>query len=835
MAIDKVLRGIPFLRQELTKIFMKRAANKSGIMTVPFKNKKLQLDIEDRLQKYILDAQKQGVDLDMVSNENLKYTIKLNENVGPVSRAISADSAEGRAITEKLFGKKGEVVDMTGKNIDTSQGIMGGKSVKELMDSGQVQKGTDGLKKNDNVLKRELFNNSNLNETDAQIKARLEAGNNKSIDSIKKKNRDSMPIRLMKNFEDELNEADLIAEGYSKDQANVLIRARKKMTSGEEMNPNESLLRVKEEFADNAGVDVEDFTDIDFEIEIPDYAKGGRAGFYTGGITDVEPSLDDIGHGADAMNARTRLMSPGSQATTSTGLNYLLAEDNDNMRIPFAGGGDPKRRAFLKLLASLTGGAAAFKTGILGLGEGGAKKAVTETVKQAAGSGGQVPPYFLNLVKKIKTLGDDTLATKDKAIAKKYKDYTMEEDFAGNIEIIKKERGGFREDVYMSYKVDDVPVKGKKGSTKVEEYEEFTARPDQEGKMKNVEQGVPDEVVQEGTIFEDTLSEFGKADGGRIGFSAGKTVLSKLGINSTSRRFLEKVFGKEGFETMIENDPRMHKGMLEVVEMFRNRDKEGLKMYLQKFLPDMGDAEIEKFIVGDSGTEGISGQLIRLGSGREYENLIKMSKEADQIRKLDDFDIDGVSKNAEGGRIGLFLGGPLVKNQLTQGKSLLKNMLKFLSKNGSHKKSPAEILQMYNPKQFNKLLNNPKNTGKISPATGETADQMIKDTMSKTQNERADMVGGIIDTSRKIKVTDDEIIAYKIKMIKDMIAGGIDEKTARSFAEQMGEQMVRAAGKKSPPKITEQGLLELENIQKNLLTKDRKLQATGGLTTMLGE
>ena len=86
-----------------------------------------------------------------------------------------------------------------------------------------------------------------------------------------------MPIRLMKNFGDELNEADLIAEGYSKDQANVLIRARKKMTSGEEMNPNESLQRVKEEFANDAGIDVEDFTDIDFEIEIPDYAKGGRS------------------------------------------------------------------------------------------------------------------------------------------------------------------------------------------------------------------------------------------------------------------------------------------------------------------------------------------------------------------------------------------------------------------------------------------------------------------------------------------------------------------------------------------------------------------------------
>ena len=42
---------------------------------------------------------------------------------------------------------------------------------------------------------------------------------------------------------------------------------------------------------------------------------------------------------------------------------------------------------------------------------------------------------------------------------------------------------------------------------------------------------------------------------------------------------------------MIENDPRMHRGMLEVVEMFRKKDKEGLKMYLQKFLPHMDDAD----------------------------------------------------------------------------------------------------------------------------------------------------------------------------------------------------------------------------------------------------
>jgi len=444
--------------------------------------------------------------------------------------------------------------------------------------------------------------------------------------------------------------------------------------------------------------------------------------FYTGGIVDVEPSLDDIGHGSDALMARTRLVSPGNQATTSTGLNYLLAEDNDNMRVPFAGGKsfsesellefnkaikekikkggrsnmpviDPEeykkylesfkttkaaeggrigfsdggigRREFLKLLAALTGATAAAKSGILSLGgkEAG-KKAVTETVKKAAGSGNP-PPYFFKLVDKIRTLGDDTLASKDKAIAKKYKDYYMEEDFAGNIEIIKKGEdfaGNKIEDVYMSYKVDDVALKNKKGFAKAEEYEEFTARPDMEGKMKDVEPGVPDEVVNEGSVFEDNMTEFGmtkKADGGRIGFNLGS--LAKLGITSSSRRFLEKVFGKENLEIMLKRDPEMHRGLLEVVEMFRNRDKEGLKMYMQKFLPHMDDETVEAFIKGDAadaagqakyGLDNIQGQLIRLGSGRDYQGKIEAMKKLENAQKLDALDVteEMIRKpNASGG------------------------------------------------------------------------------------------------------------------------------------------------------------------------------------------
>ena len=138
-----------------------------------------------------------------------------------------------------------------------------------------------------------------------------------------------------------------------------------------------------------------------------------------------------------------------------------------------------------------------------------------------------------------------------------------------------------------------------------------------------------------------------KADGGRIGF-----------VKGTGLKFLQKIFGKEKFKEMATRDPEMYQGMLEVVDMYRKRDKEGLKMYLQKFLPHMDDAEIEDFIIGSDGTEGLIGELIRLGSGRDYAGKIEMIKRAENMRKLDDLEVTDKmirKPNADGGimRLGL--------------------------------------------------------------------------------------------------------------------------------------------------------------------------------------
>jgi len=138
--------------------------------------------------------------------------------------------------------------------------------------------------------------------------------------------------------------------------------------------------------------------------------------FYTGGLVDVEPNLSDIGHGSDALMARTRLMSPGSQATTSTGLNYLLAEDNDNIRVPFSKGklADAARRKFLKTAGGIGAGIAALKTGLLNFGKEAAPvvEKVAEKVSETAQG---VPPYFLNLVNKIKNFGTKSGGIKERA------------------------------------------------------------------------------------------------------------------------------------------------------------------------------------------------------------------------------------------------------------------------------------------------------------------------------------------------------------------------------------------------------------------------------------
>ena len=419
-----------------------------------------------------------------------------------------------------------------------------------------------------------------------------------------------------------------------------------------------------------------------------------RTDKYTGGMVDVEPNLSDIGHGSDALMARTRLMSPGSQTTTSTGLNYLLAEDNDNLRVPFENGknfemylrereqierqrrleqlmkeyqddmnrkkvmeqkqmaaeggrigfskgklADRGRRKFMKLAGTGIGGLAALKAGLINLAKDAGPKVemVKETVSKA-------PEYFFDLVSKIKMFGREGTPLSERMNVTNYKNFELTEDITtGDMRITKQagdpEGPGYKEEV-MEYSKGGNPMED--GITK-ESYEEATLFPDMDGKMKDIEDGIEPDSIKE--IMEE-ITEIKKADGGRIGYSKGKLVFENVS------KFLEKVFGKESMAEMPRRDPEMFQGILEVVDMFRKRDKEGLIKYMRKFLPHKNDAEIEEFIIGDEGIDDIQGQLIRLGSGRDYKAKIDMINEANKNRKLADLEVTEDMKrkpNASGG------------------------------------------------------------------------------------------------------------------------------------------------------------------------------------------
>jgi hypothetical protein len=178
----------------------------------------------------------------------------------------------------------------------------------------------------------------------------------------------------------------------------------------------------------------------------------------------------------------------------------------DGGRIGFKKGMD--RRTFMKLMGGITA------VPILGKFFKGAEVAapVIEKAKDVASG---APPYFFNLVDRIRALGKKFDGPKERSESYVYKDYEMDIDLdTGAIDIKKTkeamipggDEAGVAEEVIMTYKpgMADETTKGKRV---VDEYDEYTARPDIDGKMKDVEAGVPDEVVREGSIGKEELEQ----------------------------------------------------------------------------------------------------------------------------------------------------------------------------------------------------------------------------------------------------------------------------------------------------------------------------------------
>jgi hypothetical protein len=222
----------------------------------------------------------------------------------------------------------------------------------------------------------------------------------------------------------------------------------------------------------------------------------------------------------------------------------------------------------------------------------------------------------------------------------------------------------------------------------------------------------------------------------------------------------------------------------------------------------------------------------------EHEEVYRMGQADDYYKDIEE-GIDGGVVSLEewikrkrgyaaGGRVGRWMGGPL-----SAGKSTLREMLRHFSKGSSHGKSGAEMLKMVNPKQFSRHLEDPNLLFmKGSKKEGLMATDIVKDMVRKVEGERAMMIDELLTAAKNIRKADKSLEQYKLEMIEAMMAKGSDRQTAEKLAEMVSKMAEGAAGKSATPNITDAGLLELETIHKNLLTKGRPLNAAGGRVGM---
>ena len=213
------------------------------------------------------------------------------------------------------------------------------------------------------------------------------------------------------------------------------------------------------------------------------------------------------------------------------------------------------------------------------------------------------------------------------------------------------------------------------------------------------------------------------------------------------------------------------------------------------------------------------------------EAMVKEQKdEMDYMKRLyDKGALDDPEKKATGGRVGFFMG-----SQFPKGLATLREMLKFFSKGKGPrgKERPgSEILRLVNPKAFNKLLEDPNIYKKFDIKRGIAAPDLIKNMQADLAKSRKMMVEEILSGAKNIRQSDIGTMERKKEIVAEMMRKGVDRETAEDMADTLAKMAESAAGKLDTPKLTDEGILELENILKNMETggkKKRDLNADGG-------
>ena len=474
------MSGLKFLYNLILKDTVKGSGQASGILSIGKDIRKL---ADKKFQRYVMTAQKQGVDLDKLSEQEIKYMIELNKSKAP---QVFSNEEAYKFLNQFLSqGKKGkgEVVKFPKDKIKDIDKAKSRPPETEIIKGIQTTRGLGDL------FPKQLEKTVTVRTV---------------IEDIKKLD----PIESMK-------ETNRVLKGEGK-YKNLSKADREKIASDESVTDHIFERNIIDETEDFAYGGIAGMLG-----ERTGYNEGKKVGrpkgqVWTtgkgGGEDVVDPSFDEL-------DSETWL----KIIKAAIAGDYGPIEYAGGGRVPFSMG----RRAFLKLLGGAAAGIGALKTGAFKLLGKEAAPVAEEVVKSAGWKETTPPPYFFNLVNKITTLGDDVTpkyATQERQRVTKYKDYELTEDITTGEKTIKRNISAdpdvdgppnMIEETYMNYK----PGKGQmdqttKGKTPPDEYTEDTTfiRNDREntGEIYSSVDGVGDDVIEEGTMFEDNITEFGK-------------------------------------------------------------------------------------------------------------------------------------------------------------------------------------------------------------------------------------------------------------------------------------------------------------------------------------
>ena len=186
-------------------------------------------------------------------------------------------------------------------------------------------------------------------------------------------------------------------------------------------------------------------------------------------------------------------------------------------------------------------------------------------------------------------------------------------------------------------------------------------------------------------------------------------------------------------------------------------------------------------------------------------------------------------KKADGGRVGMFMGG-----KLPQGAALLRQMIKVAAKEKGLEK-PSTMLSKFNPKRADKILDDPNLLFmKANVKEGIMATDAAKELKEIGQSARIDIVEYLLKLAKGLRKLDLTVKEQNDALLREARRLGVDEDAAKFFVKGLSDSALRSARRPSMqniPETTEQGILELETILKNLKTggkSPRSLNADGG-------